>query len=185
MTASHAQALAAQLERLTNASRIPPRIPLADSIFQVMLTSKLLAIIYRITHYARIYVHTNMQCCYTCCFFSASDDVCQKTFFNSHASLSTDILRSIRYWYRPNLLFGSLQNISAPVGLIEKLRPLYYIKQPIPLLMSHVLGLWEKLLLNKVEREKKITDQAKAFLSCIKTVKDNCKIFCSSYSQKM
>ena len=56
--------------------------------------------------------------------------------------------------YRPNLLFGSLQNISAPVGLIEKLRPLYYIKRPIPLLMSHVLGLWEKLLLNKVECEK-------------------------------
>ena len=60
----------------------------------------------------------------------------------------------ITYTYRPNLLFGSLQNISAPVSLIEKLRPLYYIKRPIPLLVSHVLGLWEKLLLNKVEREK-------------------------------
>ena len=57
-------------------------------------------------------------------------------------------------YYGPNLLFGSLQNISAPVGLIEKLRPLYYIKRPIPLLMSQVIGLWEKLLLNKVEREK-------------------------------
>ena len=57
-------------------------------------------------------------------------------------------------WYRPNLLFGSLQNISAPVGLIEKLRPLYYIKRPIPLLMSHVLGLWENFWFNKVEREK-------------------------------
>ena len=43
--------------------------------------------------------------------------------------------------YSPNLLFGSLQNISAPVGLIEKLRPLYYIKRPIPLLMSQVIGL--------------------------------------------
>ena len=43
--------------------------------------------------------------------------------------------------YRPNLLFGSLQNISAPVGLIEKPRPLYYIKPPISLLMSQVLGL--------------------------------------------
>ena len=29
--------------------------------------------------------------------------------------------------YSPDLLFGSLQNISAPVGLIEKLSPLYYI----------------------------------------------------------
>ena len=44
--------------------------------------------------------------------------------------------------YRPNLLFGSLQNISAPVGLIEKPRPLYYIKPPISLLMSQVLGLY-------------------------------------------
>ena len=56
-------------------------------------------------------------------------------------------------YYRPNLSFGSLQNISAPVGLIEKVRPLYYIKRPFPLLMSQVIGLWEKLLLNKVERE--------------------------------
>ena len=56
--------------------------------------------------------------------------------------------------YSPNLLFGSFQNISAPVGLIEKLRPLYYIKRLILLLMNQVLGLWEKLLLNKVEREK-------------------------------
>ena len=59
-----------------------------------------------------------------------------------------------RVFYSPNLLFGSLQNISAPVGLIEKLRPLSYIKRPIPLLMSQVIGLWKKLLLNKVEREK-------------------------------
>ena len=33
-------------------------------------------------------------------------------------------------FYSPNLLFGSLQNISAPVGFIKKLRPLYYIKRP-------------------------------------------------------
>ena len=44
--------------------------------------------------------------------------------------------------YSPNLLFGSLQNISVLVGLIEKLRPLYYIKRPIPLLMIQVLGLY-------------------------------------------
>ena len=52
----------------------------------------------------------------------------------------------------------------------------------IPLPMSQVIVLWEKLLLNKVEREK---NRCRTFLSCIKTVKDNCKIFCSSYSQKM
>ena len=52
--------------------------------------------------------------------------------------------------------------------------------------MSQVIGLWGKLLLNKVEHEK-IADQVKAFLSCMKTVKDNYyyKIFCSSYFQKM
>ena len=32
--------------------------------------------------------------------------------------------------YRPNLLFGSLRNISAPVGPFEKLRPLYYVHRP-------------------------------------------------------
>ena len=70
--------------------------------------------------------------------------------------------------YHPNLLFGSLQNISAPVGLIEKLRPLYYIKRPIPLIMSQVLGLWEKLLLNKVERKKKSLTRRKCFFRVLK-----------------
>ena len=76
-----------------------------------------------------------------------------QTFDCGATDLSPLCIRGIGK-YRPNLLFGSLQNISAPVGLIEKLRPFYYIKRPIPLLMSQVLGLWEKLLLNKVEREK-------------------------------
>ena len=35
-----------------------------------------------------------------------------------------------QYRYSPNLLFGSLQNISAPVGIIEKLMPLYNVHRP-------------------------------------------------------
>ena len=57
-------------------------------------------------------------------------------------------------YYSLDHLFGSLQNISAPVGLIEKLRSLYYVHRPFRFLLSYVSALWEKLLLNKVEHEK-------------------------------
>ena len=49
------------------------------------------------------------------------------------------VLKKIAFFLTVQIfLFGSLQNISAPVGLIEKLRPLYYVHRPIPLLMSQV-----------------------------------------------
>ena len=33
-------------------------------------------------------------------------------------------------YYSQDLLIRSLQNISAPIGLIKKLRPLYYVDRP-------------------------------------------------------
>ena len=43
---------------------------------------------------------------------------------------------------------------------MKELKPLYYIQRPIPHLLSHILGLYELLLLNNVEREK-LADQVK------------------------
>ena len=43
--------------------------------------------------------------------------------------------------YSQNHLFGSLQNISAPVGLFEKTKAtLFYYQSTIPHLFDHILG---------------------------------------------
>ena len=59
-------------------------------------------------------------------FFDKTNKSCEKTKVSQINGSNSNYVE----WYSQTHLFGSLQNISAPVGLIEKLRPLYYVHRP-------------------------------------------------------